>query len=187
MVLPTALFLAWAGCVAAQASSGTFSVLSYNVELLSSGNPAVNTPLLAPKLTPYGIVNVQEDFNYHAALYAGDVHPYRTATSGGVVFGSGLNTLSNYPFIDLQRVAWSQCAIGSGDCLTPKGFTLLRARLDNGVYVDIYNLHTDAGSKPADITARNANIAQVISYINANSAGNAVVVYVLGLRMLGFK
>ncbi|GAB1522922.1 hypothetical protein RhiTH_006049, partial [Rhizoctonia solani] len=130
-----------------------------------------------------------EDFNYHAALYAGDKHAYRTATSGGVPFGSGLNTLSNYPFIDLQRVTWSKCAVGSGDCLTPKGFTwrkadsgtkfsqLLRARVDTGVYVDIYNLHTDAGSESADITARNANIAQVISYINTNSVGNAVVVY----------
>ncbi|KAF8698310.1 Jacalin-like lectin domain, partial [Rhizoctonia solani] len=181
MILFTSSVLVWAGYAAAQASSGTFSVLSYNVaglpELLSSGNPATNTPLLAPKLAPYGIVNVQEDFNYHAALYAGDKHVYRTATSGGVPFGSGLNTLSNYPFIDLQRVTWSKCAVGSGDCLTPKGFTLLRARLDTGVYVDIYNLHTDAGSESADITARNANIAQVISYINTNSAGNAVVVY----------
>ncbi|KDN39726.1 hypothetical protein RSAG8_08644, partial [Rhizoctonia solani AG-8 WAC10335] len=181
MVLFTSSVLIWAGCVAAQASSGTFNVLSYNVaglpELLSSGNPAINTPLLAPKLASYGIVNVQEDFNYHAALYAGDVHQYRTATSGGVPFGSGLNTLSNYPFNDIQRVTWSKCAIGSGDCLTPKGFTLLRARLDTGVYIDIYNLHTDAGSESADISARNANIAQVISYINANSAGNAVVIY----------
>ncbi|CAE6377929.1 unnamed protein product [Rhizoctonia solani] len=181
MILFTSSVLVWVGYAAAQASSGTFSVLSYNVaglpELLSSGNPATNTPLLAPKLAPYGIVNVQEDFNYHAALYAGDKHVYRTATSGGVPFGSGLNTLSNYPFIDLQRVTWSKCAVGSGDCLTPKGFTLLRARLDTGVYVDIYNLHTDAGSESADITARNANIAQVISYINTNSVGNAVVVY----------
>ncbi|QRW21067.1 hypothetical protein RhiXN_06056 [Rhizoctonia solani] len=137
MILFTSSVLVWAGYAAAQASSGTFSVLSYNVaglpELLSSGNPATNTPLLAPKLAPYGIVNVQEDFNYHAALYAGDKHAYRTATSGGVPFGSGLNTLSNYPFIDLQRVTWSKCAVGSGDCLTPKGFTLLRARVDTGV------------------------------------------------------
>jgi hypothetical protein len=66
----------------------------------------------------------REDFNYHAALYASDTHTYRTATSGGVPFGSGLNTMSNYPFIDLQRVTWAKCASGSGDCLTPKGFTV---------------------------------------------------------------
>ncbi|QRV78728.1 Jacalin-like lectin domain protein [Ceratobasidium sp. AG-Ba] len=174
--------LALGGCVTAQAGSGSFNVLSYNVdispELLSSGDPAINTPLLAPRLAPYGIVNVQEDFNYHAALYAGDTaHAYRTPTSGGVPFGSGLNTLSKYPYIDLQRVKWDKCAIGSGDCLTPKGFTLLRARLDTGVYIDIYNLHTDAGSESADISARSANIAQVASYINSNSIGNAVLIY----------
>lgn len=77
---------------AAAATSGTFNVLTYNVaglpEGLSSGKPATNTPLISPRLGAYDIVNVQEDFNYHAALYAGDNHPYRTATSGGVPFGT---------------------------------------------------------------------------------------------------
>jgi hypothetical protein len=67
---------------------------------------------------------IREDFNYHGPLYAGDNHPYRTTTSGGVPFGSGLNTMSKYPFIDLHRVAWTRCWIGLGDCLTPKGFTV---------------------------------------------------------------
>ncbi len=53
----------------------------------------------------YDIVNVQEDFNYHAALYADDHHPYRTATSGGAGFGDGLNTLSDHPFEDFRAGA----------------------------------------------------------------------------------
>lgn len=69
------LGLACASIAQAQTNVGVLDVLTYNVaglpEGLSSGTPATNTALLAPKLAPYGLVNVQEDFNYHATLYAG--------------------------------------------------------------------------------------------------------------------
>ncbi|MEV5903339.1 endonuclease, partial [Streptomyces sp. NPDC052127] len=131
---------------ATAATSGTFNVLTYNVaglpEGLSSGHPATNTPLISPRLAAYDIVNVQEDFNYHAALYAGDNHPYRTATSGGAAIGDGLNTLSDYAFEDFERVRWNNCT--GTNCLTPKGFTLARVRLAEGAFVDLYNVHTNA-------------------------------------------
>ncbi|MGO4758865.1 endonuclease, partial [Streptomyces sp. 2MCAF27] len=158
--------------------SGSFNVLSYNVaglpEGLSSGHPEKNTPLISPRLGAYDLVNVQEDFNYHAALYAGDDHPYRTPTSGGVPFGDGLNTLSDLPYDDFARVKWATC--NGTDCLTPKGFTLARARLAEGVYVDLYNVHTNAGTTAVDLAARRANITQLSDFIAANSAGNAVIV-----------
>ncbi|MEU5597758.1 jacalin-like lectin [Streptomyces sp. NPDC020298] len=160
------------------AASGTFNVLTYNVaglpEGLSSSHPATNTPLISPRLAPYDIVNVQEDFNYHAALYAGDDHPYRTATSGGAAFGDGLNTLSRYPFDDFERVKWNACT--GTNCLTPKGFTLARVRLAEGVYVDLYNAHPNADDTDDALAARRANIAQLSAFIQANSAGNAVIV-----------
>ncbi|MDL5204510.1 jacalin-like lectin [Streptomyces sp. ALI-76-A] len=163
---------------AAAATTGSFNVLTYNVaglpEGLSSGSPATNTPLIAPRLGAYDIVNVQEDFNYHAALYAGDDHPYRTATSGGVPFGDGLNTLSDVPFEDFQRVKWNACT--GTNCLTPKGFSLARARLAEGVFVDLYNVHTNADATDDALAARRANIQQLSDFIRANSAGNAVVV-----------
>lgn len=163
---------------AAAPSSGTFNVLAYNVaglpEGLSSGSPAKNTPLISPRLGAYDIVNVQEDFNYHAALYAGDDHPHRTATSGGVPFGDGLNTLSDYPFEDFQRVKWNKCT--GTNCLTPKGFSLARVRLAEGAFVDLYNVHTNADSTDDALAARRANISQLSDFIKANSAGNAVIV-----------
>ncbi|OKK07614.1 endonuclease [Streptomyces sp. CB03234] len=164
--------------VATSDRSGTFSVLTYNVaglpEGLSSGNPATNTPLISPRLAAYDIVNVQEDFNYHAALYAGDDHPYRTPTSGGAGIGDGLNTLSDHAFEDFQRVDWNDCA--GTDCLTPKGFTLARVRLAEGVFVDLYNVHANADVTDAALAARRANIEQLSAFIRANSAGNAVIV-----------
>ncbi|KQX63348.1 jacalin-like lectin [Streptomyces sp. Root1310] len=163
---------------ATTATSGTFNVLTYNVaglpEGLSSGHPATNTPLISPRLAAYDIVNVQEDFNYHAALYAGDNHPYRTATSGGAAIGDGLNTLSDYAFEDFERVRWNDCT--GTNCLTPKGFTLSRVRLAEGVFVDLYNVHTNADDSDDALAARRANIEQLSDFIQANSSGNAVLV-----------
>ncbi|MDT7782084.1 MAG: hypothetical protein QOF58_503 [Pseudonocardiales bacterium] len=177
LVIPVVL-AALMSPTAAAATGGSFEVLSYNVaglpEGLSSGHPAVNTPLISPRLAPYDIINVQEDFNYHSALYAGDNHAYRTPTSGGVPFGSGLNTLSHLPYSDLERTKWSSC--NGTDCLTPKGFSYKRVRLADGVYVDLYNLHPNAGTETADLAARRSNITQLSRFIAANSVGNAVIV-----------
>ncbi|KDR73724.1 hypothetical protein GALMADRAFT_629888 [Galerina marginata CBS 339.88] len=159
---------------------GNLTLLSYNVaglpELLSSGNPAVDTALISPRLQPYNIINVQEDFNYHATLYASDHHAFRTPTSGGAAIGSGLNTLSDFPYIDFERTKWKDCNLNSGDCLTPKGFTFMRVRVSDGVWVDIYNLHADAGSDSGDVTARASNLAQLAGYIAKWSPGMAVIV-----------
>ena len=86
------------------------------------------------------------DFAYHADIYATDDHPYRTATSGTAGVGDGLNTLSNFDWIDFTREKWDTCSDDSGDdCLTPKGFTFMRVIVSEGVYIDFYNLHADAG------------------------------------------
>ncbi|MGY4980762.1 jacalin-like lectin [Streptomyces sp. 900105755] len=169
---------------AAAAGSGTFSVLTYNVAGLPEGLSSAPTPRdtstteIGKRIAPYDIVNVQEDFNYHAYLYATDTHPYRTATSGGAGIGSGLNTVSDYAWDgdDFERVGWNSCQIDSGDCLTPKGFTFMRERLAEGVYVDFYNLHTNAGTNDGDEASRADNLSQLTSFISTHSAGNAVVV-----------
>ncbi|MFJ5712333.1 jacalin-like lectin [Streptomyces sp. NPDC093105] len=169
---------ATAATSATAATTGSFSVLTYNIAGLPLGlgdsDPETNTPLIAERLGPYDIVNVQEDFNYHASLYAHDTHPHRTATSGGAAIGDGLNTLSDYPFEDFQRVRWNQCT--GTNCLTPKGFSLARARIAEGVFVDLYNVHTNADSTDDALAARRANIEQLSDFIQANSSGNAVIV-----------
>lgn len=169
---------------AAAADSGTFNVLTYNVAGLPESLSSASTPrdtsttAIGQRLSPYDIVNVQEDFNYHAYLYASDTHPYRTATSGGAGIGSGLNTVSNYVWDgdDFERAGWNSCQLDSGDCLTPKGFTFMRERLAEGVYVDFYNLHTNAGTNDGDEASRADNLSQLTTFIGTHSAGNAVVV-----------
>jgi endonuclease/exonuclease/phosphatase family metal-dependent hydrolase len=163
---------------AAAAASGSFTVLTYNIAGLPLGlgdsDPETNTPLIGQRLAPYDLVNVQEDFNYHASLYAHDTHPHRTPTSGGAGIGDGLNTLSDVPFEDFERVRWKDCT--GTNCLTPKGFTLARVRLAEGVFVDLYNVHANADSTDDALAARRANIEQLSDFIQANSAGNAVIV-----------
>ncbi|THV40129.1 jacalin-like lectin [Glycomyces buryatensis] len=170
-----------AGAQTETTAAGELSVLSYNIAGLplglGDGDPETNTPIIGSRLGPYNLVNVQEDFNYHAALYEADDHEYRTSTSGGVPFGDGLNTLSDIAFEDFERVEWDDCSSGSGDCLTPKGFTFMRARLAEGAWVDVYNLHTDAGSESGDLGARAKNLEQVGDFMATHSAGNAVIVY----------
>ncbi|KAJ7669004.1 mannose-binding lectin [Mycena rosella] len=170
------------------AAAGTFDVLSMNVAGLpailngngESGDKTTNTAIIGQDFAKfaYDVIHVQEDFNYHATLYVNDNHTFRTATSGGVPFGSGLNTLSNFDWIDFTRVKWATCSDASeDDCLTPKGFTFMRVSVDDGVYIDFYNLHADAGTEPGDETARAANLQQVADYIDTWSIGNAVLVF----------
>ncbi|KAK2794673.1 hypothetical protein FQN51_000771 [Onygenales sp. PD_10] len=170
----------------AAAVSGGFNVLSMNVAGLPAifntngvpGDKGLNSATIGSKFGPYDVVQAQEDFNYHAQLYAADNHQFRTATSGPVLVGSGLNTLSKYDWVGLERVKWDSCSdISAADCFTPKGFTILRLRLDEGVYIDFYNVHADAGDAKGDFPARASNIQQLVDYIDANSAGNAVIIY----------
>jgi endonuclease/exonuclease/phosphatase family metal-dependent hydrolase len=165
----------------AQAASGSFSTLTYNIaglpELFSSAESSRQeaTEQISCYANEFSFVNVQEDFNYHAALYdTCNTHPYRSPTTGGAGFGSGLNSMSYFPYADWTRVRWNNC--NGVDCLTPKGFTMARTRLAEGVYVDIYNLHTQAQVEEADLSARRANIKQLIGHIEQQSAGNAVIV-----------
>ncbi|MGG4144326.1 jacalin-like lectin [Paenibacillus algorifonticola] len=178
-------FVPFGGSAAnAAGESGSFSVLSYNVGglpgFLSSSNPEQFTTQISPLLNDFDIVNVQEDFNYHSQLISAANHPYKTATSGPALIGSGLNMLSKFPFTDLARIKWKEAygVFDSGsDQLTPKGFTASRHELAPGAYVDVYNLHADADIDPGSMAARASNIRQMYAYINQHSDGNAVIVF----------
>ena len=101
-------------------TSGSFNTLTFNVAGLPAalngndvpGDKTTNTARIGELFTKYNIslIHVQEDFNYHATLYASDKHPYRTPTSGGVPFGSGLNSLSNFPYASFNRIKWNTCS-----------------------------------------------------------------------------
>ncbi|MGZ8765568.1 MAG: cellulase family glycosylhydrolase [Acidimicrobiia bacterium] len=123
--------------------TGSFDALAYNVaglpQEISGENPAVNIPLISPRLEPYDLVLTQEDFdwwqpaldaldfaNYHDRLRAQVTHPYRSTRHPGPVaagldpstrptllVGDGLGYLSRFPASDDRRVAWKGCFGGA--------------------------------------------------------------------------
>lgn len=140
------------GTTVQAADSGSFSFLSYNVAGLPfidngvPGDKKDNAGHIGEKLAEqgYDIVHLQEDFNFNPWLYAKDNHEFRTDWTGPIPFGSGLNTVANYDWSKFERIKWDDCDINEADCLTPKGFTFMRIRIDD-VDFDLYNLHADAG------------------------------------------
>ncbi len=162
----------------------TFKVLTYNVAGLPQGisgsDPLVNTPQISPKLNPFELVLVQEDFSYHDALVASATHPHlSTPMAKSADLGDGLNELSRFSFSALSRTKWSKCngyIDQSNDCLTPKGFSRFVLDLGGGRTVDVYNMHFDAGRGQGDVTAREAQVDQLVAAIAQQSAGKAVIV-----------
>jgi endonuclease/exonuclease/phosphatase family metal-dependent hydrolase len=79
----------------------------------------------------------------------------------------------------VYREGWEDCfgQLESGaDCLTPKGLLLVQVELTQGCYVDLYDIHADAGMEPGDKAARAANFNQLARVIAERSAGKAVIV-----------
>jgi hypothetical protein len=89
---------------------------------------------------------------------------------------SGLGRLSTTAFTGYARDRWDQTA--GADALSDKGYAFARHRLAEGVFVDIYNWHANAGSdvSAGGPAARADNVEELIKAINANSRGNAVIV-----------
>lgn len=169
-----------------QAASGTFNLLTYNVAGLPQwlgdngipGDKATNAASIGTLFGSrgYDFIHLQEDFAYNDKIYGADTkHAHRTKHSGNVPFGDGLDTLANYPWTKgITREKWDTCSIIEADCLTPKGFSFMRANVD-GNEVDLYNLHADAGDTEWDDGARSKNLDQLLAFINATSKGKATI------------
>jgi endonuclease/exonuclease/phosphatase family metal-dependent hydrolase len=193
-------------------TSGSFSVLSYNVaglpQELSTVNPKEHLPLISPLLNEYDVVMTQEDFDwwtplldsfdfvhYHERLRAQATHQYRSgrhpgpeaagldpATRPDLNVGDGLGFLSRMPITEADRQAWGGCFGGfdtndggAADCLAMKGFARTTMTLANGVEVDVYTLHAEAGSTAEDQRLQAADFDQLADYIETHSAGKAIV------------
>jgi hypothetical protein len=166
-----------------QNQTGKFSILTYNVaglpEPLSSSKPIRNTPMISPRLNDFDIVVTQEDFWYHKQLRAKDRHLYYAPRNRKKTLGDGLSRFSKFPMTKVEHVSWKQCngyLRHESDCMTAKGFSFARHEIGPGVWLDLYDLHMEAGNDPADDRAHLADVEQLIAAIETNSAGRAVIV-----------
>ncbi|MDX1649322.1 MAG: endonuclease [Myxococcota bacterium] len=185
----------------APAAAASLPVLTYNVAGLplglSGSDPGVNHALISPLLNPYDLVAVQEDFGFHDDLTSRLTHPHRSVKDAGfgegiyaitddpaavldpARLGDGLNRFARAPFREHTRVLWDDCfgiLTHGSDCLAPKGFSFARHELLPGAFVDVYNLHADAGGADPDLAARRANLRQLADFITATSGDRAVLV-----------
>jgi len=171
-------------------ASGTFTSLTYNVAGLPQGInpdqfPERNTPLISPLLNGYDVVVVQEDFGvYTDVLRAdadhefmsephpgpGELNPIARATAA---VGDGLNILSRLPIGPLDRVPWTGCGDTSADCLALKGFARTPLTLADGVTVDLYTLHMEAGG--VDTAIRGDDLDQLAAYLAESSPGALLI------------
>jgi hypothetical protein len=136
--------------------------------------------------------------NYHDRLRADATHEHMTEQHPGIeavgidgsdpqrplpLVGDGLGFISRFPFTDVDRVPWEHCFGGAdtsdggaGDCLAMKGFMVATFELADGVEVDIYTLHGEAGEGPDDQPLQVEDYEQLGAYIVEHSEGRAVIV-----------
>lgn len=173
-------------------------------EPLSGSEPATNTVLISPLLNDYDLVLVQEDWVdpdppvppfdfYHDDLISQVTHPYLSTpatpplgtdpTRPEALVADGLNRMSRFPFGDITRVRWTNCFGGAdtsdggaGDCLSQKGFSVARTTFAEGVEVDVYNLHGEAGGTALDEQYRAEDYELLAGFMATYSAGRAVIV-----------
>jgi hypothetical protein len=97
--------------------------------------------------------------------------------------GDGLGVLSRFEIEeDMARVPWTSCFggfdtsdHGAADCLAMKGFSMTRMTLADGIEVDLYDLHLEAGGSDEDQRLQGEDVEQLADYIVEHSKGHAVI------------
>lgn len=186
---------------ATNATAAQFTTLTYNVRGLPpqviedrAAEIGAIAPLLEDFHTASGVIDgiesvvlLQELFYqpYYDTLTDPQTVSYQFKTakdSGGPsLIGDGLNMLSDFAFADFDRTQWTEChgtgGLDGSDCDTNKGYSFARFDLGDGLQVDVYNLHADAGQDTSSQIARRFNIDQLVAAINLRSPpGTAVIV-----------
>lgn len=191
LLLAVAILFSLAVTSHAATDQVTLNMLCYNVAGLPSiggvmgiqgadipGNQkAIGSQLNGSK---YDIIAVQEDFGYHKNLASElTAYPYQTIHSGNIPGGDGLNVFSKTPVYNEARTGWEKAfgVVKNGaDELTPKGFLYTVIDIGNGIYIDLYTLHADAGKDEGSIAARNDNFRQLAEVIKAKNSDRPIII-----------
>jgi len=183
------LFCVYTGAAAEPAREAhTLTVINYNVAGLpklfgnSADDVAENQRQIGEILgaRAYDIVAVQEDFGYHSSLQKGlDGYAYTTPHTGGVPGGDGLNLWSRYGLYNAARTTWETAygIIDNGaDEMTPKGILYALVELEDGVYLDFYNLHADAYGDTGSTAAREVQFRQLAALLRTQKTDRPVII-----------
>jgi len=178
-----------------------FRVLTYNVAGLPAGlsysDPGPRLPAIGRRAAAYDIVLVQEAFTGLDVLRDASGHPELRRGSGprsgwarliGRLCGrcgSGLALLTGRRGEEIlagragryaRCSGWGLRPMADGsDCWASKGWQHARLALADGIAVDLWNTHLDAGVLADDLAARGAQLDELARAM-AESRGRAVVV-----------
>jgi endonuclease/exonuclease/phosphatase family metal-dependent hydrolase len=162
---------------------GTFSLLTYNVagihNLFSPLKNKKNMEAIGEQLNHFDMAFLQENFSYYKRINKVAKFPFKKKADYRGVLGSGLMRFSRTPFSDFKRFKWPTCSgifTRDSDCLARKGFSRARHEISPGQFVDIYNLHADAGGHIKDKRARYAQFKFLLEEMNRFSKERAVIV-----------
>lgn len=175
-----------------------FSVLSYNAHGLpgwiARDDPEARFPKIGRLANHYDVALIQEDFAHHERLIQAAEHPLvergngpRAGCRGWLYYlcgrsGSGLTILARVGserLLAQHREAYDLCAGwvgGANDCLASKGFLYVRLALGEGIAIDFYDTHLDAGDGAADRRVRATQLARLAAAIEEHSDGVPVIV-----------
>lgn len=172
----------------------SLKVLTYNTHGLPSifagDKPQQRFPKIAALTEQYDLALLQEDFAHHYVLSRNLIKP--TTVKRGmrsdmppclICAGSGLTLASNLSWQDWTLAAqfepFETCSgllLGLNDCLSQKGFQLLRFDHMGGDRLVVVNTHLDAGHDVSDREARKAQLDQIASLLEQEAAGQALII-----------
>ena len=174
--------------------------------LIAKDNPRDRSPTIGWLATKYDIVLLQEDFEYHDIIAAQIEHhssfqgngmgfdPRRVAVKIVLFpfqlllphfsppYGAGITAFVDNEFSvdpDVTRKSYDQCYGwfgANGDCWARKGFLRVRVRTPEGVEIDVYNTHLEAGSSEESIAVRGGQLDDMAAAIETLSSGQGIIV-----------
>lgn len=172
-----------------EVKSGSMKIINMNVDGLpipSSLSSVKKSPIASAKaivsfLNGYDadLVMMQENFGLYPYYQKKLAYDNITGFVGGTGVGDGLGIASKYSLYNVRHIPWNTaCGIlncGS-DELTPKGFMVATAEIDDGVYIDVYTIHADANEDDGSLKAKVEQFDQLCDYIDTYSKDRAVIV-----------
>lgn len=172
-----------------EVKSGTMKIINMNVDglpvpsFLSSvkKSPIASANAIINFLNRYDadFVMMQENFALYPYYQKKLAYDNITGFVGGTGVGDGLGIASKYYLYNVKHIPWNTaCGIlncGS-DELTPKGFMVATAEIEDGVYIDIYTIHADANEDEGSLKAKVEQFDQLCDYIDTYSKDRAVIV-----------
>ena len=176
-----------------ETQSDTLRILVYNThglpEIFISDNPKKRFPVIGKKTQDFNISLLQEDYSHHEELLSG-LTEESLAIRGGLgsrllcplCTGSGLTSVFNLRkdwSVEVENETYETCSgwlTGANDCFAYKGFQIIKITLPSNKRFFIVNTHMDAGRADSDRSARESQLAHIISTMKKRTIADALII-----------